>query len=220
MPGLIPSELVTGLFDSLNAAGVNYLNIKNISHELPDHLDDGKDIDILVSPSDEQKFCETMAANGYEPITYPYGPANGWVLGYNLPENKFFKKQGITQTFFVDACFMLKCKSLMPKVMVPLNHGFNDGALRDKVWNKELHAFELDEKRLLGYLIVRSVLTKRSFSQGYIGEIEQRRDLLDDPEETALLEQEFFKFTPDLIKMIKDGRYQEIFSAYLGFTGY
>ena len=104
--------------------------------------------------------------------------------------------------------------------MVPLNHGFNDGALRDKVWNKELHAFELDEKRLLGYLIVRSVLTKRSFSQGYIGEIEQRRDLLDDPEETALLEQEFFKFTPDLIKMIKDGRYQEIFSAYLGFTGY
>lgn len=77
MPGLIPSELVTGLFDSLNAAGVNYLNIKNISHELPDHLEDGKDIDILVSPSDEQKFCETMAANGYVAITYPYGPANG-----------------------------------------------------------------------------------------------------------------------------------------------
>lgn len=220
MSGLIPSELVIGLFDCLNAAGVNYLNIKNIAYELPRHLEDGKDIDILVAPSDEQKFCETMAANGYEAITYPYGPANGWVLGYNLPENRLFHKQGIAQIFHVDACFMLKCKSLTPMTMVPLNHAFNDEALKDKVWNEDIHAWELDEKRLLGYLIVRSVFTKRSFSQGYIGEIEKRKILLDNPAVIELLDQEFFKFTPVLIKMIKEGRYQEILSAYLGFTGY
>ncbi len=220
MAGFIPSELITGFFDSLNQTGILYLNIKNIARELPNHLKDGKDIDILVSPADEEKLCKVMEEHGFKAVTYPYGPATGWVLGYNLPENKFFVKQGIAQTFIVDVCFMLKCKSLTPMTMVPLNHGFNDGALKDRVWNEELHAYELDEKRLLGYLIVRSVLTKHGFSEGYKAEIEARKALLDDPEEKELLKEEFFKFTPTLIKMLKAGDYEQIFDAYVGFTGY
>lgn len=220
MSEFIPSELIIGLFDSLNTAGVNYANIKNIANELPNHLKDGKDIDLLVAPDDEEKLCQVMSANGFEFLTYPYGPSTGWVLGYNLPENKFMKKKGTEYTFIVDVCFMLKCKSLTPMTMVPLNHGFNDGALSDKVWNEELHAWELDEKRALGYIITRAVLTKRNFSQGYIEEIEKHKALLDDPAEIDLLEEEFFKFTPKLVQMIKSGRYQEICSAYIGFTGY
>lgn len=220
MAGFIPSELITGFFDSLNQAGILYLNIKNIARELPNHLKDGKDIDILVAPSDDGKFCKVMEEHGYKAIIHPYGSANGWVSGYNLPENKLFEKQGIAQIFHIDVCFMLRCRSLTPLTMVPLNHGFNDGALKDRVWNEELHAYELDEKRLLGYLIVRSVLTKHGFSEGYKAEIEARKALLDDPEEKELLEEEFFKFTPTLIKMLKAGDYERIFDAYVGFTGY
>ena len=56
----IPKEQINSFFQDINSFGISYVLIKNMDDELPAHLENGKDIDILVKEEDKDLFAQKM----------------------------------------------------------------------------------------------------------------------------------------------------------------
>lgn len=216
----IKKEYIDNFFNMLNKSGVNYMLIKNIADELPCNLKDRKDIDIVVKFEDREKFTECMGAHGFLYREHPLGISGGWSFGYQLPQYQFWQLGGIKQVFYIDACFKLMCKSLSPKMWVPLDESINTHAWQNKEWNETLKCWQMGEKTLFVYLFARCVFDKHTFSEKYIAEIEKRKHLLSDAEVVAMIRTIFYKFTDTLIEMVKQDNYDEIIQKYLTFKNY
>lgn len=216
----IPREQIDGFFQNINSFGISYVLIKNMDDELPAHLENGKDIDILVKEEDKDLFVQKMLEKRYQPCIPPCGCENGWSFAYGLPEYQFWKKNLEEYEVYIDACFKLCCKSLTPKVWIPLDKRINNDIWKQRVWNEKQSWYELDEKTEIIYLIVRSIFDKHIFSNVYKKEIEKRKYLLQECDVREKLQLVFFHFTDTLIEMTLNGRYEEIIQKYLSFTEY
>ena len=218
----IDEHYILDFFGMLNKEDIKYALIKNIDGELPSRLKDGKDIDILVHIDDRERFARVMSEHNWMYRTPPLGREAGWNFGYNLPEYQFwqYQPQKIDQIFYVDACFKLMCKSLMPKVWIPLNEPMQKKAWQEQEWNEELKCWQLGPKTLFVYLFVREVFDKHEFKDEYIQEIEKRKKYLEDDEVYELLKTVFFGFTDELIKLVKNGEYKTIVRKYITYQNY
>ena len=218
----IEEHYIHDFFEMLNKSAVRYVLIKNIADELPKKLKDGKDIDILVHFDDREKFSNAMRRTGWLYRVHPLGRENGWTFGYNLPECQFwqYSEKKINQTFYVDVCFKLMCKSLMPKTWIPLDERIQQLAWKKRKWNKELNCWQIGAKVLLVYLFIRAVFDKRLFKEEYIQEIEKYKKYLEDEEVYNLLESVFYKFTDNLILLAKNNNYNSIISRYITYQKY
>ena len=194
--------------------------IKNISQELPEHLPDGKDIDILVRLDERERYATIMKENRFLYRVHPLGRENGYRFCYQLPEYQFWQKKNIEETMYIDTSFTLMCKSLTPHCWVPLDSSINERVWRCKVWNPSLHCWQLDDDTLLVYLLARCVFDKRFFSDGYCQEIEARKENLSHPVVIDMLQTVFYRFTEELVQLIRDGCYSEIIGRYTRFTDY
>lgn len=207
-------------FAMMNRSGIRWILIKNIGHELPYRLKDGKDIDIMVDIHDKARFTEVMAQGGFLNRIPPLGIANGYRFGYQLPEYQFWQKASIKQKFYVDACFRLMCKSLTPHYWIPLDETINQNAWGNKVWDAELQCFRMGDKELLVYLLVRCVFDKHDFPTVYREEINQLKNLLDKKEVRDMLQTVFYKCTDMIIRMVMDEQYEHIYQAYIQYEDY
>lgn len=216
----IPNELISDFFRDINQFGIQYVLIKNIGGELPDHLINGKDIDILVLEKDKNIFEKKMQKSGYSMVTHPLGVANGWSFAYNLPEYQFWKKKDTEFELYIDASFKLCCKSFMPKVWIPLDKKINKDIWKNRLWDEKNEWWILDEKTELIYLLVRCIFDKHVFSEVYISEIERRKELLSESEVIEKLRLIFFRFTETLVDLVKKGQYESIIEQYITFCDY
>lgn len=216
----IDEKHIRNFFSMLNDADVRYMLLKNIADELPYKLKNGKDIDIFVNNEDMSKFSKKMDEYGWLYRVHPLGREAGYSFAYKLPECQFWQLGGIEETFYVDVCYKLMCKSLTPKVWVPLNDLIQEQAWKLKEWNDELQCWQLGEKVLFSYLFARCVFDKRTFDELYIAEIEKRKHLLDDTEVHAMLETIFYRFTDTLISLVKKSDYGAIMHSYITFEDY
>lgn len=216
----IPKEQINSFFQDINSFGISYVLIKNMDDELPAYLENGKDIDILVKEEDKDLFAQKMLGLRYQSCIPPCGISNGWSFAYGLTEYQFWKKPVEEYDIYIDACFKLCCKSLTPKVWIPLDKKINNDIWEQRVWNEKQKWYELDEKTEVIYLVVRSIFDKHVFSNVYKKEIEKRKNLLKECDVREKLQLVFFHFTDTLIEMVLNGRYEEIIPKYLSFTEY
>ena len=73
-----PESDIREFFDLLAQFNINYVLAHNIDNELPSKLEKGKDIDIIVEPSDYLCYQKVMLSHGYRRIMHPLGRENGW----------------------------------------------------------------------------------------------------------------------------------------------
>lgn len=216
----IPAEFVQDFFSKLNNSNIEYVLIKNISDELPDKLEDGKDIDILVNEKYIKDFKKFMNSNNFKEKTHPYGKKNGWVFGYKLPKHQFWKLKNKDFKFFIDVCFKLCCKSLTPNIWIPLDNCINEDIWKNKVFDDKNNWWIMDDETTLVYMFCRAVFDKKEFKKGYISEIEKRKILLDSESVKHKLSKVFFKYTDLLISQAKSCDYDEIVKNYIAFRDY
>lgn len=216
----IDEKEINLFFQMLNDADIQYTLIKNVGNELPSALEDGKDIDILVNENDKSRFESLMVTGGYERVIHPLGADNGWNFGYQLPACQFWKKDTTNYNLFIDVNFKLCCKSLMPKIWIPLDMSINDCIWKNRKFDTKNNWWIMDDDNVFVYLIVRSIFDKRNFKKVYIDEIESQISLLEKAEVKDKLSKVFFKYTPYLVQMIKDSRYDEIIDDYISFAEY
>lgn len=216
----IPEETIESFFKKITASEVPYVLIKNVSNELPSGLKDGKDIDILVHHDFVSAFETFMKENDFEKQIPPLGRENGWNFAYKLPEYQFWKLKNREFTLYIDASFKLSCKSLTPKMWIPLDECINKDIWEKKKYDGKNHWWIMDDESVLIYLLVRSIFDKKEFREGYIQGIEQRKDLLKKENVQQKLSKVFFKYTPVLIQQVNAAAYENIISSYLTFMEY
>lgn len=216
----IPRQIIQNLFEQLNSSDIEYVLIKNISDELPEKLKDGKDIDILVHESNIKKFEKFMKTHNFKKRVHPYGRRKEWSFAYKLPEHQFWQFNDNNFTLYIDVSFKLCCRSLTPKVWIPLDNCINEDIWKNKIFDKKNKWWILNEENLLVYLICRSVFDKKEFRLDYITEIEKRKSLLKQKSVRLKISKVFFKYTDSLILQIEDSNYENIISNYLSFKNY
>lgn len=216
----IGRQHILEFFEALNHSSIDYVLIKNVGNELPEHLEDGKDIDILVRTEHTEKFAKFMENHNFCIIDHPWGRKKGWNFGYQLPEHQFWKKRGIDETLYIDASFKLSCKSLMPKTWIPLDQCINQDIWRNRVFDDKNSWWIMDDRTIFIYLIVRSIFDKSNFKDVYIEDIEKMLYLLDEDEVINKLKRVFFKYTDRLIELLKEKRYTDIVDDYICYTEY
>lgn len=216
----IERTLIHEFFSRLNTSGIQYVLIKNIGGELPDRLKDGKDIDILVHPDSDPAFVRVMQEMDFQRVPHPLGAEAGWSFGYKLKACQFWSQQGTAQLFYIDAFEKLACKSLSPKMWIPIDTCVNDSIWRNRVFDRKNQWWCMDEENLAAYLLIRCVFDKHTFKKEYIAEIEKREALFQEEAVIRKLQTVFFAYTPRLLALVREKRYYEIFSDYLAFDEY
>ncbi|MBE5980974.1 MAG: hypothetical protein E7249_17910 [Paenibacillaceae bacterium] len=211
---------VMDFFELINGSSIDYVLIKNVGRELPDQLKDGKDIDIIVKDNQIDKFEKFMKSHNFSIVDHPLGRKNGWNFGYQLPEHQFWKKNNIEETLYIDVSFKLSCKSLSPKIWIPLDQQINKDIWENKVFDKKNGWWIMDDRTIFIYMIVRSVFDKNQFKDVYVNDIEKMSYLLNDIDVVRSMECVFFKYTNRLIDLLKEKRYDDIINDYICFVEY
>ena len=108
----------------------------------------------------------------------------------------------------------------MGRSKLPLDNFIQEYIWKNKKWDSINNWWIMNDKVILLYLIIRSVLDKQEFRIKYIQEIEKRSHLLDDDEFLTMCRLVFFNFTDLLIKKIKSFEYNDIVYNYQRFKDY
>lgn len=211
---------VKDVFKLLHEHDIEYILLKNIDDELPCKLKIGKDIDILVHPECWQKFLKLMPEMSYVELVHPHGEKAGWKFLYGMDSCHQFEhlKSGVQ----IDAYAQLATKSIGMNAWLPLDKTIQVSIWKDKVWEDKKQWWQMDDKNLLVYLVTRSVFEKEAFTPVYVKELEKLKFLLEESKEE--IEEKFstifFKFTPTLMNLLKERKYDEIRMKYLAFSDY
>lgn len=216
----IDANLIKQFFSELNNANINYVLIKNIANELPYKLKDGKDIDILVHFKSQYDFENCMVSIGYKKIVPPNGRKNGWSFGYGLKEYQFWQNINTNFNLYIDVFEKLSCKSLTPKMWIPLDETINQSVWSNKVFDEKNGWWIMSDEDIFVYMIIRSIFDKQYFKQEYISDIESKKFYLKSESVKYKLSKVFFKYTERLIYMLEQNRYDEIFKDYITFSNY
>lgn len=212
------SNDILSFFQKMNQQNIEYLLLMNIANELPYNLPIRKDIDILIHPDCYKFYQEWMMKNDFKKIAHPHGLETGWIFLYGMNPN--IKFEHMKNRMQIDACDKLATKSIGMLAWVPLDQEIQTSIWRDKIWNPNLCCWQLDERNLFVYLVVRSVFEKNVFLSSYVTEIKKRKEYLNDPGVEKKLTHIFFCFTPILLNLLRQEEYDAIFNSYITFDDY
>jgi hypothetical protein len=122
--------------------------------------------------------------------------------------------------FIITITFQLACKSTMHGAWIPLDKTIGEYALENRVIDTKSGLYRLEDRRCLVYKLAKCVFTDKIFSQAAKREIQDYEALISDNQLVLFLEKVFFKFTPTLIKMLKNRDFDNIISSCYRFSDY
>lgn len=211
----VPSQQILNFFKLLNENGINYVIIKNDCNEFPSNVLCGDDVDILVHPDDYEKYINLLKINGYDFLD---GENKKYFFLYNLRDDLYIKKEDA----FFHAYEKLSCNSFtnMGVAKIPLDIKIQEYIWTHKVWDDLNNWYIMDDCAILLYLIVRSTFDKGYFRDKYIIEIEKRKYLFKDVNFINLCKLVYYKFTDELIRLLINEKYDEVFPKLIKFKNY
>ncbi len=212
-----PAELIK-IFDKLNKSSLRYILLRNINHELPDKLNVGKDIDLLVHKHEEEKFKFFFKKNDYHTINHPF--RNDLFL-YGVDRFEF--KYNNNNKILFDLNFQLAVRSLDAGQWIPLDQEIQNSAwnnIRFEKCHSGLGYWTLSYEDEFVTLVSRSIFDKKDFDEGYIRRIDELMPLVNLSEAEYRLRLIFFRFTPHLLNFLSSKKYQNIIYNYLRFREY
>ena len=213
----ISKNSVVNFFNLINESKIDYILIRNISNELPDFLEEGKDIDLLINNIDQIKVHCFLEENNFRKIPHPH---RNNIFLYGVNKFNFYKN---TDKVILDINYQLACRSTDAGQWIPLDQTIQQSAWRDKRFvsiNKDFGYWALSIEDEFITLITRSIFDKSEFKQAYIKRIQELYQLINIQDVTLKLELIFFKFTPYLIDLIAQDKYDMIINDYLTFNEY
>ena len=215
---LIQSEELIHIFTLLNDQKLHYILMRNINNELPDTLEIGKDIDILVYKKDEKKFIDFFNNNRYESIRHPFR-YDTFLYGVDKFEFKYNNNNNI----LFDLNFQIAVRSLDAGQWIPLDQNIQESAWKNRRFEKisdDFGYWTLGREDEFISLVARSIFDKKEFQSGYIKRINELIDLIDRENVIEKLNTVFFKFTPYLMRLLESNNYSDIIKKYLAFREY
>lgn len=213
---MIDRKDVLDVFSMLNKNQISYVLLRNIDKELPDNLNEDKDIDILVKREDKEKFQKVLYNNGFKNKIHPWDFGNNFVFLYAMDKLEFYSKGKIN----LDICYQLCCRSINAKEWMPIDQMINNSVWENKKLNKNYDWYELSYEDELIHLLTRCIFDKGEFNSGYRKRISELMRKVDMDAEYKKLNVVFFKFTYKLVELIEKNEFDKIVNDYMTFTEY
>jgi hypothetical protein len=211
------SDQIIELFNLLNISDIDYVLLRNLNNELPNNLKLAKDIDILVRPSHKVRLISILCQNNWLKSIHPWNFGTNFQFLYSMDEFLFFSKQSL----HLDVCFQLCCRSLNAGEWFPLDILIQESVFKNKrIVQKEIITYKLSYEDELIHLITRCVFDKKDFNNSYIERIEYLIEKVNIESFTYKIGKVFFKFTSQLIQLLKFKRYHDIRQNYITFINY
>ncbi|MGL5571540.1 hypothetical protein [Cetobacterium sp.] len=212
---MVSSENIKNFFEWLNNNSIKYVLIKNDEEHIPYRVLDGDDIDILVHPSDYDRYLKLIQENGYKVLS---GESSKYYFIYNMRKDIYAEKEDV----YIHAYDKLSCVSFtnMGLSKIPLDKKIQEFIWKTKKWDSKNKWWIADDRIILLYLIIRAIFDKKNFRERYIYEIEKRKKIITDLKFRELCNLVFFKFTPTLLELIKNREYDVILKKYRCFKDY
>jgi hypothetical protein len=212
----IDSGKILSIFQGLEGSNIPYILLRNINNELPNNFIANKDIDIIIHPDHKKEFYKFAMNNGWKKVNHPWNFGNNFIFLYAMDPFEFYTLGEIN----IDVCFQLSCRSTNNGEWMPIDMLINSSAWENKKRNTEYGWFELSIEDEIVHLLTRCVFDKKEFSKEYIERIQYLNNKVNSNSLLVRLDLVFFKFTPFLIKLINENKYNEIRKKYLTFIDY
>lgn len=202
------------IFDLLNRNSLNYILLRNLDKELPDKLPLKKDIDLIISPKDKNKFSSLLKNDGWKKRFHPFG---NFPFLYGMHHFEFYTKKDIS----LDICYDLACRSLNKGEWFPL-----DLKIQESVWINKRDVSNKPWKFRLSYedefihLITRCIFDKKVFTKAYITRIKELKERVNWDKLLQGFELIFFNFSETLRDLIEADSYEIIIKNYYQFKNY
>ncbi len=169
---------------------------------------------ILVNPNFKELLIEKLKKSGPHLIEHPLGKKAGYRMLYQIKSPVLFEYEKSYCEIWEQVC----CLSFFQKCWLPL-----DKLINNTIWNEVQkcdYCLIPSEVNRLVYNITNSFFTEKSFKQTIKDYLEKSTSILVSEEAQQKLDREFFAFTPTLIELIKDGKFDELIIAYKSFVCY
>jgi len=207
-------EKIVEVFELLDESNVQYVMLRGISNLLPDQLNKGKDIDILVHKDDKLKVHKILRK-----LFFIIDPRlSEYTYLYGVTEFRYYRN--FLHDIAIDICFELTCRSLNGGEIVPLDKAIQSNIFDNIIFDREFHwKRELSIENQMIYEISYAILNKDgselALKNAYKTNDENILKSVEDK-----LEMVFFKFTPILMSLLKGSKYKDIYNSYLTFKEY
>lgn len=209
-----PNNIIE-LFQLLNDNKINYVLKKNDGNIIPMNMPENKDLDILVHPNDYVKIRSLLIKHDFNIMN---GMSCKYFFVYSTRPDMFFCK-GNFKVHIFDKLACISYTNYGDSV-IPLHNDIQKDIWATKKWNNKYNYWIMSDENILMYLIVRAVFDKKAFKEQYIREIEKRISIVEKRSFKDKLNLIFFKFTDQLIYLLKNKEYQNILFKYTTFDEY
>ena len=210
------AEIVTNFFKTINEYNFPYCLMRNLQNELPDSLEKGKDIDILIPYQNKDDFGNYLRANGFQNKNHPL--KNDIFLYNTYPFEMYENNLGL----LIDVNYSLSVRSLNRGEWIPLHKKIQEKAFEDlrihsngKIQYNTL-SFEIE----LISLITRCIFDYNHFPKRYRNRITELIKCVEHDLLIYLLELIFFRYSKYLYDLLIKMEYDIIFESYLKFKDY
>jgi hypothetical protein len=211
----VKSDDLVCIFNLLNESKLEYMLMRNINNELPNILEIGKDIDILVK--DRNKAAEFFKINKFNKTNHPHEHN---VFLYGVEKFEFYKNN---EDVLFDLNFQIAVRSLDAGQWIPLDQAIQESAWQNKRFERAgggLEYWTLSHEDEFVALIARSIFDKKEFQAGYVSRLDELLPMMNKGNVIKKLKLIFFKYAPLLFYQIERQNYPDIVINYLKFKEY
>ena len=208
------SQLLNKSFNALQDANVLFLVLRSADF-IPANCSDGKDIDIIVHPSDIKKTIDTLSKLGYR--HYRDRKTNNSHLYNSQPNDHFLDSK---RDIHIDVVQGLYYSSLSNSTKVPVYSRLQKTIFERRRYVPYPWKCIPDINDMFIHILCREIYDKKKITPLY----KELLDRLFRYSNKQTIEDElknvFFSFTPVLLKYFEEGQSDDLFIKYIRFTNY
>ncbi len=167
---------------------------------------------ILVDPKDRNKLQELLGRYGWK-RTKTYDDEK---YLYGIEHFMQYDTNGVK----LDINFRIACRSTLNSAWVPLDMIINEGALQRTRKINEIPGPVLSVEDTICYLAAKSVYTEKEFLKPDRLRLKKELDRSDEQLLMNKMKLVFFKFSGQIIQMMKDGEFEDIIPSFWKFAEY
>ena len=191
---------------------VNILVKEDIEYRILDFQN--KMLSVIVNQNYRGKLRNIIREERFVELYHPLGKEKGYKFLYQMDPFVLFKYENL----YIEVFFQLPCASLTPKTWIPL-----DRVIQKRVWelrNVEKNILWVDDICKYIFHLCWAVFVNLGFSPYEKHFLMLNKKVLDTLEFPNLLSLVFFKFSQELISLLKEDKFEAIIPSYYKFVDY
>lgn len=212
----IDSDQIENALEVLNASGLEWILLRNSGDELPEKLNPGKDIDVLMKSSDALTIHDHLTESGFSLIPHPFRHD---VRLYEVHE---FKKYSNSYGILIDINFEIVVRSLDQGQWIPLDQEIQYRAWSNRIFTRigNVRVPILGNEELFVSTLARCVFDKKLFSVWHQNMLYKLFMTCDQAKLKAELGLIFFGYTDRMLSLVRERQFDIIIKDYISCADY